>query len=78
MSSHNLYDVEKICDNIIIMNDYGEIIFLGSISDVKDKILHDSDFEDLLYLVLNEDEESEEIIDYEEEEKEEEDFFGDE
>lgn len=66
MSSHNLIDVEKICDNIIIMNDYGEILFSGTIEEVKHKLLHNSDFEELLYLMLKEDEE----IDFEADEEE--------
>lgn len=59
MSSHMLTDIEKICDYIIVMNEYGEIVLNGEMNEVKEKLLGDKDFEELLYLILHEEDESE-------------------
>lgn len=60
MSSHILTDIEKICDNIIVMDEYGKVVLTGEMNEVKEKLLGDKNFEELLYLILHEDDEQEE------------------
>ena len=59
MSSHILTDIEKICDNLIVMDEYGQIVLTGEMNEVKEKFLGDKKFEELLYLILHEEDEKE-------------------
>lgn len=65
MASHMLTDIEKICDNMIVMNEYGEIVLTGQIDEVKETLLGGKDFEELLYLILHEEDEDEDEDDEE-------------
>jgi ABC-2 type transport system ATP-binding protein len=74
--THILDDVEKLCDNVVVMNEYGEIVLSGEVKDVKDNLLGDRKFEELLYQILHEkDENLETRLDYEEIHKELDDDF---
>lgn len=73
--SHNLVDIQKLCNYVHVMNEYGEIVISGSMAEVTDK-LQGKKFEELLFRILND----EDIIDQrleDELEKMEEDFQND-
>lgn len=56
--SHNLDDIEKLCNYIYVMNEYGEIVIAGSMVEVKEQ-LQGKKFEELLFRILNEEDEIE-------------------
>ena len=60
MSSHILTDIEKICDSMIVLNEYGEIVLTGEINEVKERLSGEKSFEELLYQILHEEDEKEE------------------
>ncbi len=55
--SHQLEDIEKLCDNLIVMNEYGEIVLSGEMNEVKERLLGEKSFEELLFQILHEEEE---------------------
>ena len=59
MSSHVLADIEKICDHLIVMNEYGQVVLVGEMNQVKETLLGDKKFEELLYIILHEKDEEE-------------------
>ena len=77
MCTHILDDVEKVCDNVIVMNEYGEVVLTGEVSKVKETLLGDKHFEELLFEILHEKEEiiDDHVLDYEEIHKELKDDF---
>jgi len=58
--SHVLGDIEQLCDALILMNEYGEIVLSGDTKTVKEQLLGDKSFEELLYQLLREENEEEE------------------